>query len=56
MKVMIIAPYIYDDNMIEFTKNKTGFGLMVQNIVSSVAELENVVLLTRVITKGKNEK
>ena len=56
MKVMIIAPYIYDDNIIEFTKNKTGFGIMVQNIVSSVAELENVVLLTRVITKGKNEK
>lgn len=56
MKVMIIAPYIYDDNIIEFTKNKTGFGIMVQNIVSSVAKLENVVLLTRVITKGKNEK
>ena len=56
MKVMIIAPYIYDDNIIEFTKNKTGFGIMVQNIVSSVAELENVILLTRVITKGKNEK
>ena len=56
MKVMIIAPYIYDDNIIAFTKNKTGFGIMVQNIVSSVAELENVVLLTRVITKGKNEK
>ena len=56
MKVMIIAPYIYDDNIIEFTKNKTGFGIMVQNIVSSVAELENVVLLTRVITNGKNEK
>ena len=56
MKVMIIAPYIYDDNIIEFTKNKTGFGIMVQNIVSSVAELENVVLLTRVITKGKNEE
>ena len=33
---MIIAPYIYDDNIIEFTKNKTGFGIMVQNIVSSV--------------------
>lgn len=56
MKVMIIAPYIYDDNIIEFTKNKTGFGIMVQNIVSSVAELENVVLLTRVITKEKKEK
>ena len=53
---MIIAPYIYDDNINEFTKNKTGFGIMVQNIVSSVAKLENVVLLTRVITKGKNEK
>lgn len=56
MKVMIIAPYIYDDNIIEFTRNQTGFGIMVQNIVSSVAELENVILLTRVITKGKNEK
>ena len=56
MKVMIIAPYIYDDNIIEFTKNKTGFGIMVQNIVSSVAELENVVLLTRVITKGKKKR
>ncbi len=22
MKVMIIAPYIYDDNIIEFTKNR----------------------------------
>lgn len=52
---MIISPYIYDDNIIEFTKNKTGFGIMVKNIVSSVAELEDVVLLTRVITKGKNE-
>lgn len=56
MKVMIIAPYIYDDNIIEFTKNKTGFGIMVQNIVSSVAELENVILLTRVITKGKMKR
>ena len=56
MKVMIIAPYIYDENIIEFTKNKTGFGIMVQNIVSSVAKLEDVVLLTRVITKGKNNE
>lgn len=56
MKVMIIAPYIYDNNIIEFTKNKTGFGIMVQNIVSSISELEDVVLLTRVITKERKEK
>ena len=56
MKVMIIAPYIYDDNIIEFTKNKTGFGIMVQNIVSSVAKLENVVLLTRVIKQREKMK
>ncbi|EJZ70196.1 glycosyltransferase family 4 protein [Lachnoanaerobaculum sp. OBRC5-5] len=56
MKVMIIAPYIYDENLIEFTKNKTGFGIMVRNIAKSVGELEDVVLLTRVITRGKKEK
>lgn len=56
MKIMILAPYIYDKDMPEFSINKTGFGIMVNDIVKSVAEIENVVLLTRVITKGKNEK
>ena len=36
MKVMIIAPYIYDPDMPEFTRNKTGFGIMVHNIVKTV--------------------
>ncbi len=54
MKVMIIAPYIYDPDMPEFTRNKTGFGIMVHNIVKTVGEYEEVVLLTRAITSGGN--
>ena len=53
MKVMIIAPYIYDDNIIEFTKNKTGFGIMVQNIVSSVAEIRKCYFINTSYYKGK---
>ena len=56
MKVMIVSPYIYEENMVEFTRNKTGFGIMVRNIVDSVGELNDVVLLTRVITNEKKEK
>lgn len=54
MKVMILAPYIYDSDMPEFTRNKTGFGIMVHNIVKTVGEYEEVVLLTRAITSGNN--
>lgn len=56
MKVMIVSPYIYEENMVEFTRNKTGFGIMVRNIVDSVGELNDVVLLTRVITNEKKKK
>ena len=52
MKIMILAPYIYDKDMPKFSINKTGFGIMVNNIVKSVAETEEVELLTRVISNG----
>lgn len=56
MTIMILAPYIYDKNMLEFSINKTGFGIMVNDIVKSVAEIEDVKLLTRVITKGRRKQ
>lgn len=53
MKIMILAPYIYDKDMQEFSVNKTGFGIMVNDIVKSIAEIEKVELLTRVITNAE---
>ncbi len=55
MKIMILAPYIYDKDMPEFSVNKTGFGIMVNDIVKSVAEIEDVELLTRVITNAQRK-
>lgn len=55
MKIMILAPYIYDKDMQEFSVNKTGFGIMVNDIVKSIAEIENVELLTRVITNAEKK-
>ncbi|WP_349406376.1 hypothetical protein, partial [Clostridium perfringens] len=52
MKVMMFAPYIYDSNIPEFTRNKTGFGIMVKNILTYVDELVDTILVTRVITDG----
>lgn len=52
MKIMMFAPYIYDSDMKEFTRNKTGFGIMVKNILVGVSEITDVVLVTRVITEG----
>ncbi len=55
MKIMILAPYIYDKDMPEFSVNKTGLGIMVNDIVKSVAESEDVELLTRVITNAQKK-
>ena len=55
MKIMILTPYIYDKDMPEFSINKTGFGIMVNDIVKSVAEIEKVELVTRVITDARRK-
>lgn len=52
MKILILSRYIYDKSIPEFTINKTGFGLMVKDIAESISKLNNVGLLTRVITNG----
>lgn len=54
MKVLILTQYIYDDTLPGFSKNKTGFGLMVNDIVKYISVRDEVSLLTRVITKGKH--
>ena len=38
MKVLIATTYIYKKEWPEFTKNRTGFGIMVNDIFESVSE------------------
>lgn len=52
MKILDFAPYIYDKGHPEFEKNKTGFGIMVNDICKKVSEKCDVSLLTHAITNG----
>lgn len=52
MKVLIAAPYIYKQEWPEFTRNQTGFGIMVNEILESVSDDVDVYFLSHVITKG----
>lgn len=52
MKILIATTYIYDPAMPEFTKNKTGFGMMVRDIFSAVSETNEVYLISNVLTQG----
>lgn len=56
MKILLATTYIYDKRWIEFTKNKTGFGMMVNDIFQSIAEKEDIFLLSHVITGGRGER
>lgn len=51
MKVLFLAPYIYEKSLPQFCKNKTGFGMMVNDIIKYVSEKNDVYLLTHTITK-----
>lgn len=52
MKIMILAPYIYDKNFPEFCVNKTGFGIMCNDIFTSISEKLDTYIITHVITSG----
>ena len=52
MKVLIATTYIYKKEWPEFTRNRTGFGIMVNDIFESVSEEADTYLLSQVITKG----
>lgn len=53
MKVLFLAPYIYEDSIAQFQRNKTGFGMMVNDIIKSVSKKSDVYLLTHIITEEK---
>ena len=52
MKILFLAPYIYDQSLPEFQRNGTGFGIMVKDIFDSVSAKTEAYLLTQVITRG----
>lgn len=56
MKVLHVAQYIYNKNYKEFTKNKSGLGIMAQDICSALADYDEVFLLTHAITPGHKNK
>ena len=45
MKLLFVAPYIYAPKYKEHSKNKTGFGVMVYDIASSIVKQNNQVKL-----------
>lgn len=55
MKILILTPYIYFDSNSKVSRNRTGFGLMVNDIATSFKESGHVVfLLTNTFfTKGE---
>jgi glycosyltransferase involved in cell wall biosynthesis len=44
--------YIYEEQWPEFTRNKTGFGMMVREVYQSISEEEEVYLISHVLTAG----
>ena len=52
MKVLMLASYIFEPGCAEFEKNRTGFGMMVKDIIDFVGKKEEVIFSSRVITNG----
>ena len=52
MRVLILAPYVFDKRFSEFTKNRTGFGIMVNDIFHAISQESEAYLLSYVLTKG----
>lgn len=52
MKVLFAVPYIYDKRYKEFTKNSTGFGILMAQIYEYVANNSEAHLTSYVLTKG----
>ena len=54
MKVLMLASYIFEPGCAEFEKNRTGFGMMVKDIIDFVGKKEEVIFSSRVITNGRS--
>lgn len=55
MKILFFAPYYYNQSVHEYTRNKTGFGIMVYNIIEAVQKTEETYFLSNVISKRKDD-
>lgn len=55
MKILIATTYLYNSEWPEFTRNKTGFGIMVRDIMMSISKYASVIFISHVITKGHKE-
>ena len=55
MRVMIATPDLYCDRYPEYTVNRTGFGLMVYDILDSMSEYADTIVLSNKITPGHSE-
>lgn len=52
MKIVFMAPYIYDNKHTEFKRNPTGFGYMVKDILEEISKRHDTTLITHVPTEG----
>lgn len=52
MKILMLTPYIYDHAYQEFSRNRTGFGMMVRDIFHQMLKTEDAYLLSHVFTRG----
>ena len=52
MKVLFAVPYIYDKRYPEFSKNSTGFGIVMAQIFEYVSANSEAYLTSHVLTKG----
>lgn len=52
MKILFMAPYIYDRQHPEFSKTSSGFGYMVNDILRGISKCQDVYLITHQFTKG----
>ncbi|WP_026491155.1 glycosyltransferase family 4 protein [Butyrivibrio sp. XPD2002] len=55
MKVLIFSSYLYNQSWPEFTKNKTGYGKILNDIVNALGDLEEVYAISYTITSGRGE-
>ena len=52
MKILHVSQYVYNKDYPELTKNKSGLGIMVDDICSSLSQFEDIYLFTHKITCG----
>ena len=53
MKVLFAVPYIYDSRYKEFTRNATGFGILMKQIYENISQKNEGYLISHVLTKGQ---